>query len=58
MVGKCSAKVSDDAVRETKSMDDIIEELDNFLYSSRDERFILDPLEELVNGDIYVPETT
>ena len=58
MASKCSSKVGDDAVRETKSMDDIFEELDYFLCSSRDERFILDPLGELVDGDIYVPETT
>ena len=25
---------------------------------SRDERFILDPLGELVDGNVYVPETT
>ena len=39
-------------------MDDIFEELDCLLCSSRDERFILDPLGELVDGDIHVPETT
>ena len=58
MASKRSSKVSDDAVRETESVDDIFEELDCFFCSSRDERFILDPLGELVNGDIYVPETT
>ena len=55
---KCSSEVGDDVVRETKSMDDIFEELDCFLCSSRDERFILDPLGELVNGDVYVLEAT
>ena len=58
MASKCSSEVGDDAVRETKSMDDIFEELDCFLCSSRDERFILNPLGELVDGDVYVPEAT
>ena len=49
---------SDDAVRETKSVEDIFEELDCFLRRSRDERFILNPLGELVDGDIHIPETT
>ena len=39
-------------------MDDIYKELNCLLCSGRDERFILDPLRELVNGDIYIPETT
>ena len=56
MTSKCSSKVGDDAVRETESMDDIFEELDYFLCSGRDKRFILDPLGELVDGDIHVPE--
>ena len=58
MASKRSAEVGDNAVRETKSVDDIFEELDCFLCSSRDERFILDPLGELVNGDVYVSEAT
>ena len=58
MAGKCSSEVCDDAVWETKFVDDVFEELDCFLCSSRDERFILDPLGELINGDINVPETT
>ena len=58
MASKPSSKVGDNAVRETKSVDDIFEELDCFLCSSRDEQFILDPLGELVNGDVHVPETT
>ena len=36
MAGKCSSEVGDDAVRETKSVDDVFEELDCFLCSSRD----------------------
>ena len=58
MASKCSFKVGDNAVRETESVDDIFEELDCFLCSSRDERFILNPLGEFVDGDIDVPETT
>ena len=58
MAGKSCPEVGDDAVRETKSVDDIFEELDCFLCSSQDKRFILDPLGELVDGDVYIPETT
>ena len=58
MANKRSFEVGDDAIRETESVDDIYEELDSFLCSSRDKRFILDPLGELVDGDIHVPETT
>ena len=58
MASKCSSEVGDDAVRETKSVDDVFKELDCFLCSSRDERFILNPLGELVNGNVYVPETS
>ena len=58
MASKCSSEVGDDAVRETESMDDIFKELDCFFCSSRDERFILNPLGELVDGNVYVPETT
>ena len=39
-------------------MDDIFIELNCLLCSGRDERLVLDPLGELVNGDVYVPETT
>ena len=56
MASKCSSEVSDDAVRETESMDDIFKELDCFLCSSRDKRFVLDPLGELVNGDVHIPK--
>ena len=58
MASKCSSEVGDDAVRETESVDDVFKKLDCFLYSSHDERFILNPLGELVNSDIHVPETT
>ena len=34
MASKCSSEVGDDAVRETKYVDDVFEELDCFLYSS------------------------
>ena len=58
MASERSSEVSDNAVRESKSMDDIFEELDCFLCSSRDERFILNPLGEVLDGDIHVPEIT
>ena len=58
MTNECSSEVGDDAVRETKTVDDVFEELDCFLCSSRDERFIFNPLGELVDGDIHVPKTT
>ena len=58
VTSECSFEVGDNAVRETESVDDIFEELDYFLCSSQDERFIFDPLGELVDGDVYVPETT
>ena len=58
MTSECSSEVSDNTIWETESMDDIFEELDCFLCSSRDERFIFNPLGELVEGDIYIPETT
>ena len=58
MASKRSSEVGDNAVQETKSVDDIFKELDYFLCSSQDKWFILDPLGELVNGDVYIPETT
>ena len=58
MASKHSSEVSEDAIRETESVDDIFKELGCFLCSSREERFILDPLGEPVDGDIHVPETT
>ena len=54
MASKHSSKVSDNAIQETESVDDIFEELDCFLCSSRDKRFILDPLGELVDGDVHI----
>ena len=56
--GKCGSEVGDDAVGETESMDNAFEELDCFLCGSRDKRFVLDSLEELVDGNVYVSETT
>ena len=58
MTSECGSEVGDNAVRETKSVDDFFEELDCFLCSSRNKRFVFDPLGELVNGDVHVPETT
>ena len=58
MASECSSEVGNDAVWETESVDDIFEEPDCFLCSSRDEWFILDPLGELVDGDVFVLETT
>ena len=58
MTSECSSEVDDNAIRETESVDDIFEELDCFLCSSRDERFIFDPLGEVVNGGVNVPEAT
>ena len=58
MASKHSSKVSDNAVWETEPMDDIFEELDCLLCSSRNKWFVFDPFGELVNGDVYVSETT
>ena len=58
MANKRSSEVGDDAVRETESVDDIFEELDCFLCSGRNKRFVFDPLEELVNDNIHIPKTT
>ena len=58
MTSECGSEVGDNDVRETESVDDVFEELDCFLCSGRDERFILNPLGELVNGDIHVLEIT
>ena len=57
VTSECSSEVGDNAVRDTKSMDDIFEELDYLLCSSRNKWLVLDPHGELVNGDIYVPKT-
>ena len=58
VTSECSSEVGDNAVRDTESVDDIFKELDYLLCGGRDKRFILDPLGELVNGDIYILETT
>ena len=58
MASKRSSEFGDNVVRETESVDDIFEKLDCLLCSSRDKRFVLDPLGELVDGDVYVSETT
>ena len=39
-------------------MDDVFEQLNYFLCSSRDERFVLDPLGELVDGDVHASKIT
>ena len=57
MTSECSSEVSDDAVRETESVDDIFEELDCLLCSCQNKRLVFDPLGELVNGDVHVPKT-
>ena len=58
MTSECSSEVGDNAVWETKSMDDIFEELDCLLCSSQNKRLVFDPLGQLVNADVYVPKTT
>ena len=58
VTSECSSEVSDNAIRETESMDDIFEELDCLLCSSQNKRLVFDPLVELVNGDVHVPKTT
>ena len=54
MASKCSFEVGDNAVRETESVDDIFEELDCFLFSSQNKRFVFDPLGEHIDGDVHV----
>ena len=44
MASNCSSEVGDDAVRETESVDDIFKELDCLYSSSRNKRFVFDPL--------------
>ena len=58
MTSECSFEVGDNAIWETESVDDIFEELDCLLCSSQNEWFVFDPLGELVNGDVHIPETT
>ena len=58
MTCECGSEVSDNAVRGTESMDDIFKELNCFLCSGRNKRFLFDPLGELINGDVHIPKTT
>ena len=58
VTSECSSEVGDNAVWETESMDDIFKELDCLLCSIQNKRLVFDPLGELVNGDVYVLETT
>ena len=45
-------KVGDDAVRQTKPVDDVVKQLDCFLCYSLDQGFVFDLLGEFVNADI------
>ena len=58
MTSECGSEVGDNVIRETEFVDDIFEKLDCFLCSSQNKWFVFDPLGELVDGDIHVPETT
>ena len=58
MASKYSSKVGDNAIQETESVNDIFKELDYFLCSGRNKRFVFDPLGKLVNDDVHVPKTT
>jgi hypothetical protein len=58
MAGKSCPEVGDDAVRETKYVYDVFKELDCFLSCSCNEWFVLNPLGELINGDVHIPETS
>ena len=58
VTSECSSEVGDNAIQETESMDDIFEELDCLLCSSQNKRLVLNPLRELVNGNVHVPKTT
>ena len=58
MAGKSRPEVSDDAIWETESVYDVFKELDCFLSSSCDKWFVLDPLGELINGDVHILETS
>ena len=57
MTSERSSEVGDNAIREIESVDDIFEELDCLLCRGRNKRLVFDPLGELVNGDVYIPET-
>ena len=58
MASKRSSEVGDDAIRETESVDDIFEVLDCLLCGSQNKRFVFNPLGELINGDVHIPETS
>ena len=58
VTSECTSEAGDNAIRETESMDDIFEELDCLLCSGQNKWLVLDPLGELVNGDIHVPKIT
>ena len=58
MTSECGSEVGNNAVRENESMDDIFKELNYFLCSGRNKRFVFDSLGELVNSDVHIPETT
>ena len=58
VTSECSSEVGDNAIWETESVDDIFEELDCFLCSGQNKRFVFDPLAELVNGNVYILEAT
>ena len=58
VTSECSSEVSDNAIWETESMDDIFEELNCLLCSSQNKQLVFDPLGELVNGDVCVLKTT
>ena len=49
MTSQCSSEVGDNAIWETKFVDDIFKELDCLLSSSQNKRFVFDPLGELVD---------
>ena len=53
-----SSEVGDNAIWETKSIDDSFEELNCLLCSGRNKQLVFDLLEELVNGDVYITKTT
>ena len=58
MTNKCCSEVGDNTIWETESVDAIFKVLDCLLSSSRNKRFVFDPLGELVDGDVHILETT
>ena len=55
---KGGSQVGDDCVWQTKTMEDLFEEVSGFFRRADNERIVLNPFGELVNGNIYPPETT